>query len=162
MAQSNSKSPVPQQGAAQGRQALDKQYLLVDASVLPEVFLRVLQAKELLASGEAKNVSRATKMVDVSRSAFYKYKDSVYRADMGRETVTLTAKLLDETGALQALLAAVSQAGAGVVTINQGMPEHGAAMVAVTVRTDGMHMGLEELCNNLMQQRTVVEIRRSK
>ncbi|MDL2324798.1 ACT domain-containing protein [Ruminococcaceae bacterium OttesenSCG-928-A16] len=140
----------------------EEKYLLVAASVLPDVFLRVLRAKELLASGEAKNVSRATKMVDVSRSAFYKYKDSVFRADTGRDVFTLTAALLDETGALQNLLAAISGAGAGVVTINQNMPENGAAVVAVTVRTQGMEMDIDTLCEELKKQRTVVDIKRSK
>ena len=139
----------------------EKKYLLVETSVLPEVFSRVLRAKELLASGEAKNVSQATRLVDVSRSAFYKYKDSVFRASNSSETITLTATLLDETGALQALLAGISHVGASVLTINQSLPENGAAMVAVTVRTEGMGMGLEELCSSLKQQKTVVDIRRN-
>lgn len=140
----------------------EKKYLLVEAGILPDVFLRVLRAKELLASGEAKNVSRATKMADVSRSAYYKYKDSVFRADTGRDIITLTTQLLDETGALQNLLAGISNAGAGVVTINQSMPENGAAQVAVTVRTSGMQMDVDELCEMLKEQRTVVDIKRSK
>lgn len=139
-----------------------KQYYLVEAAVLPEVFVRVLKAKELLASGEAKNVSRATRMADVSRSAFYKYKDSVFRADSERDVVTLKATLLDETGALQMLLAGISQAGAGVVTINQSMPENGTAVVAVTMRSSGMQLSLEQLRAALLQQRTVVEIKWSK
>jgi len=139
-----------------------KSYLLVDADVLPEVFLRVLRAKELLASGEAKNISRATRMADVSRSAFYKYKDCVFRSEAGKQMATLNATLLDETGTLQALLAAVSAAGAGVVTINQSMPENGTARVAVTVRTDGMQMPLDELCDTLKKQKTVVDIKQSK
>lgn len=139
-----------------------KEYLLVEADVLPEVYLRVLKAKELLASGEAKNVSRATKMVDVSRSAFYKYKDSVFRANASQDIVTVTARILDETGALQALLAGISSAGAGVVTINQGMPENGTATVAVTMNTEGMQYGLDDLCEQIKRQRTVVDVRRSK
>lgn len=139
-----------------------KEYLLVETAVLPEVFLRVLKAKELLAGGEAKNVSQATRMADVSRSAFYKYKDSVFRSTAGQEVVTLTTVLLDETGALQSLLAGISAAGAGVVTINQSMPENGAASVAVTVSTQGMQASLDELCEQLKKQRTVVDIRRSK
>ncbi|MDL2293080.1 ACT domain-containing protein [Ruminococcaceae bacterium OttesenSCG-928-D13] len=138
-----------------------RKYLLVDIKVLPEVFLRVLRAKELLASGEAKNVSRATKMADVSRSAYYKYKDSVFHADNEREAVTITATLLDETGALQELLASISKVGGNVVTINQSMPENGAANVAVTIRTEGMRISLEELCDKLAKQRTVVEVRQS-
>ena len=56
---------------------LEKRFLLVDAAVLPEVFLRVLEAKELLASRRARNISSAVKMAGLSRSAFYKYKDCV-------------------------------------------------------------------------------------
>ena len=140
----------------------EKRYLLVATDILPDVFLRVLRAKELLASGEAKNVSKATQMADVSRSAFYKYKDSVHRADIGRTAVTLTASLRDETGALQALLAGISAAGGSVVTINQSMPENGAAAVAVTVRTEGMAMDIDELCDEIKKQRTGVDIKRSK
>lgn len=141
---------------------MEKKYLLVESSVLPDVFMRVLRAKELLASGEAKNVSRAAHMAGVSRSAFYKYRDSVFRADTGQDVITLTANLRDETGSLQNLLAAISAAGAGVVTINQSMPENGSAQVAVTVRTSGMQMDVDTLCEELKTQRTVIDIRRSK
>ncbi len=136
-----------------------KKYLLVEASVLPQVFLRVLKAKELLAGEGAKNVSQAVRLAGISRSAYYKYRDSVFRANTGEGIVTLTTSLLDETGALQALLAGISAAGAGVVTINQSVPEDGAATATVTVRTDGMRMTLDELCASLKKQRTVVDIR---
>lgn len=68
----------------------------------------MLRAKELLASGAAKNVSAAAKMVDLSRSAFYKYKDSVFDFENTKSIVTVKAVLLDETGALQALLSELS------------------------------------------------------
>ena len=139
-----------------------RKYLLVEASVLPEVFLRVLKAKQLLASGEAKNVSKATRMADVSRSAYYKYKDSVFYADSNKQVATINTVLKDETGALQSLLAAVSSAGAGVVTINQSAPENGAAQVAVVVRTEGMHQSLDDLAELLKRQKTVVDVRLSK
>lgn len=137
-----------------------KQYTLVEMSILPDVFKKVLRAKELLASGEAKNVSTATRMADVSRSAFYKYKDNVFYADSTRGLITLKAILKDETGALQALLAGISQVGGSVATINQFAPENGAAQVTVTVRTEGMQMTPDELCAELQKQRTIVEIRR--
>ena len=136
----------------------EKQYLLVEADILPDVYLRVLRAKELLAAGRAKNVSQAAKMADVSRSAFYKYKDSVFRSTTARETITVTAKLLDETGALQRLLAAMSGAGADVVTINQSIPENGTAMVAVTLRTGALLVPEEDLIASLAQQPTVVSV----
>jgi len=138
---------------------LEKRFLLVDAQALPEVFLRVLRAKELLASGAARNISAAARSVGISRSAFYKYKDSVFDSANSREVVTVMATLLDETGALQSLLAGISAAGASIVTINQATPENGAAQVAVTIRTGTMQMTVEELTEKLSRQRTVVEVR---
>ena len=138
---------------------MEKRFLLVAADALPEVFLRVLKAKELLASGAARNISAATRAVGISRSAYYKYKDSIFDSENSREVVTVMATLLDETGALQNLLACISAAGASIVTINQSTPENGAAQVAVTIRTDTMQMSADELVEKLRRQRTVVEAR---
>lgn len=139
---------------------LERRFLLVDVSVLPEVFLKVLKAKELLAAGSAKNVSAATKLAGLSRSAFYKYKDCIFDAENSKEVLTVNATLLDETGALQSLLAGISAAGASIVTINQATPENGAAQVAVSIRTGGMLGTLEDMLAQLKKQRTVVDIRR--
>ncbi len=139
---------------------MEKRYLLIEISVLPDVFLKVVKAKELLASGAARNVSAATKMADISRSAFYKYKDCIFDAENSKEVITVNATLLDETGALQTLLAGISAAGASIVTINQATPENGAAQVAVSIRTGNMQMTLEEMLALLKRQRTVVDVRR--
>lgn len=100
----------------------ERRFLLVDADVLPEVFVKVLQAKELLASGAVSNISAAAKQAGISRSAFYKYKDTVFDAETGRESITVVATLLDKTGALQGLLSGISAAGASIVTITQSRP----------------------------------------
>ena len=138
----------------------DRRFLLVDAEVLPDVFLKVLQAKELLASGAVTNISSAARRAGISRSAFYKYKDYVFDAESGRETLTVIATLLDKTGALQALLSGISSAGASIVTITQSRPENGAAQVEVTVRTGTMQMPVEEMLTRLSHQPCVVEIHR--
>lgn len=138
---------------------MGRRFLLVDSEVLPEVFLKVLRAKELLASGEARSVSAAVRAAELSRSAFYKYKDSVFDSENSREIHTVVVTLLDETGALQALLAAISAAGASIVTINQATPENGAAQVAVTIRTETMQLSMDALAERLRRQRTVVDVR---
>ena len=122
---------------------MERRFYLVDAQVLPEVFLKVV---------------RATRAVDLSRSAFYKYKDCIFDSENGREVITVMATLRDETGALQSLLAGISAAGASIVTINQSTPENGAALVAVTIRTDTMQMTPEELTEKLSRQRMVVGV----
>ena len=79
--------------------------------------------------------------------------------DYVRDVVTGMSMLRDETGALQSLLAGISAAGASIVTINQSTPENGAALVAVTIRTDTMQMSPEELTEKLSRQRMVVSVR---
>ena len=139
---------------------MEKKFLIIDQAILPEVFSKVLRAKELLASGAAKNVSAAAKMVDLSRSAFYKYKDSVFDFENAKAIVTVKAVLLDETGALQNLLSELSDSGASIVTINQSAPENGTAVVSVTLRTDAMPMPIDDVLLSIQNQRTVVSIRR--
>ena len=138
---------------------MERRFYLVDAQVLPEVFLKVIRAKELLASGQARNISAATRTVGLSRSAFYKYKDCIFDSENGRELISVMATLRDETGALQSLLAGISSAGASIVTINQATPENGTAQVAVTIRTDTMQMTPDELAAMLGRQSTVVGVR---
>ena len=138
---------------------MKRHFLMVDAAVLPEVFLKVPKAKEMLASGEARNISAATRTVELSRSAFYKYKDCIFDARGAQQIITVIATLLDETGSLQALLGGISAAGGSIVTINQSTPENGAAKVEVSVRTDTMYMTVEEMLAELNRQRTVVEVR---
>ena len=140
---------------------MERRFYLVDAQVLPEVFLKVVRAKELLASGQARNISAATRAVGLSRSAYYKYKDCIFDSENGRELITVMATLRDQTGALQSLLAGISSAGASIVTINQATPENGTAQVAVTVRTDTMQMSPDELAAMLSRQSTVVGVRLS-
>lgn len=138
----------------------DHRFLLVDMNILPEVFQKVLEAKELLASGQVSNISAAARQAGISRSAFYKYKDCVFDAETGRETITVIATLLDKTGALQTLLAGISAAGASILTITQSRPENGTAQVEVTVRTATMQMGVEAMLTKLSHQPNVVEVHR--
>ena len=137
-----------------------RRFLLVDSEVLPAVFVKVLEAKELLASGAVASISAAAKQSGISRSAFYKYKDCVFDAENGRESITVIATLRDRTGALQELLSGISAAGASIVTITQSRPENGTAQVEVTVRTGTMQMTVEEMLGRLARQPYVVEVHR--
>ena len=86
-------------------------YYIVEASALPEVFLKVAEAKRLLATGEASTVNEAAKMTDISRSAFYKYREAVqpFRNMNTKQIITFQFLLRDEPGALSAILAAFAQ-----------------------------------------------------
>lgn len=122
-------------------------YLIVDSEALPEVFLKVLDAKRLLSTGRARSVNEASRLAGISRSAFYKYKGRVRPYDDGSagRLVTFSAMLRDEAGVLSALTALLYQNGANILTINQNIPVEGIAPVSVTARMDGLRMPIEGL-----------------
>ncbi|MBR1762621.1 MAG: ACT domain-containing protein [Eubacterium sp.] len=110
-------------------------YYLVDSSILPEVYTKVIKAKKLLISGEARSVSEAVKIAGISRSAYYKYKDCIleYNAE-GEETLTINAKLEDNAGVLSSLMSELYLYGANILSVNQSAPIDSVANVSITVR----------------------------
>lgn len=122
-------------------------YLLVEAGVLPEVFVKVTQVQELLETGEVKTVADAVERIGISRSAYYKYKDSVrpFRDMKQGGIVTFNALLRDKKGILSSLLAIFADTGANILTINQSIPTNGAALVTISATTENMPVGVDEL-----------------
>ncbi len=142
-------------------QGEEESFILIDKRVVPETYLKVLEAKRLLLKGKAKNSSEACKMAGLSRSAFYKYKDCVHNyEDKGsRRIITLYLSLSDEPGVLSSVLSCLSQAGANVVTVNQNIPAQGVAAVTVSVRIHQKNKA-DELTESLSQLEGVIEARR--
>lgn len=135
-------------------------YLLVETQALPEVFERVMQAKELLNTGEAKNSTAAAKRVGLSRSAFYKYKDKVFKPNSGSQhLVTFSLTLKDETGILSKIISTIAGSGANILTINQSIPIDGVAPVTISVRTDDNKDKLEELMVAIKSIPGVIKLR---
>jgi chorismate mutase len=134
-------------------------YYIVEASALPEVFLKVAEAKRLLATGQASTVNEATKMTDISRSAFYKYRDAVQpfqRANVSR-IITFQFVLQDEPGVLSAMLATYAQEKANILTINSITPSNGCAIVTVSVETSETSASLDELLNIFLNTPCVIK-----
>ena len=126
-------------------------YLIVHKSILPEYFETVLKAKHLLEEGKAKNVMQATKMVGISRSTYYKYKDYILepiRISDGRKAV-ISMLLSHETGILSHMLSKISEAGASILTITQSLPVHGNASVTITLDISGMPSTITSLLNEI-------------
>lgn len=128
-----------------------KKYYLVEGSALPEVFIRVTQARELLDTGRAQTVAEAAAMAGISRSAYYKYRDTVLPfRDLGRgRIVTFQLLLHDVTGALSDVLAVFSRSGANILTINQSIPTGGTAPVTVAADTAGLSISTEALLEKI-------------
>ena len=139
--------------------ASDPKYYIVEASALPEIFLKVAEAKRLLSTGEATTVNEATRMTDISRSAFYKYRDSVlpFQNMMTGRIITFQLLLHDEQGILQGILGLFSQANANIITIKSIVPTNGCAVVTISAETMDLHIELEELLHQLRANKGVIK-----
>lgn len=134
-------------------------YFIVEAAALPDVFLKVAEAKRLIATGQASTVNEATKMTGISRSAFYKYRDSVQpfqKMNVSR-VITFQFVLHDEPGVLSAILLTYAQQGANILTINSITPSNGCALVTISAETTEMNVSLDELLRLLTATAGVIK-----
>lgn len=131
----------------------DSVYFLVGRDALPQVFTKVVQAKEYLRTGQAASTTEATKLAGISRSVFYKYKDAVYpyHGETQRQIVTVQVLLYDRPGVLLAVIAAFYNAGANLLTVNQNIPVNGTALVSISAQTDGLERSMEAVLQQLEQ-----------
>jgi len=134
-------------------------YYIVEASALPEVFLKVAEAKRLLSTGEASTVNEATRMTDISRSAFYKYRDAVlpFQNMMTGRIITFQLLLHDEPGQLAEILNVFTEANANIITINSIVPNNGTAVVTISAETMDLTISLEQMLHQLSDSRGVVK-----
>ena len=134
-------------------------YYIVEATALPEVCLKVAEAKRLLSTGEASTVNEATKMTDISRSAFYKYRDAVmpFRNMMTGRIITIQLLIHDEVGLLSSILDIFAKAHANILTINSIVPTNGTAVVTISAETMDLVIPLEELMKSLYECPGVVK-----
>ena len=110
-------------------------FFVLRAKAVPEVLLRVVEAKRLLDSGKVESVQEATEMVQISRSSFYKYKDDIfpYHENAKGKTVNMVIQLDDEPGLLSIVLKTVAEFHANILTIHQSIPINGIASLTLSV-----------------------------
>nr|WP_275983930.1 ACT domain-containing protein [Paenibacillus hamazuiensis] len=138
----------------ESKETQQERYYLVREDMLPEALLKTIQAKELLARGEVKTIHEAVDKVDLSRSAFYKYKDGVFPLNrLERERiVTISMDLEHRAGILSRVLAMIAGLEGNVLTIHQTIPLQGMANVVISVDTSMMGEQLAVLLEKLRDQ----------
>lgn len=110
-------------------------YFVLKKKAVPEVLLKVVEAKRLLDSGKVESVQEATEQVGISRSSFYKYKDDIFpfhENEKGR-TVTLVIQVDDEPGLLSVVSKSIADCHANILTIHQSIPVNGIATLTLSV-----------------------------
>lgn len=111
-------------------------FYVVRKKAVPEILLKVMEAKRLLDAEKVSTVQEAVDTVDISRSSFYKYKDDIFSFHdntQGR-TITLTFQMDDEPGLLSELLKIVAEYKANILTIHQSIPINGIASLSISIQ----------------------------
>ncbi len=110
-------------------------YFVLKQKAVPEVLLKVVEAKRLLESGKVTSVLDATEAVGISRSSFYKYKDDIFpfHENAKGKTITMVIQLEDEPGLLSLVLKIIAGFHANILTIHQSIPVNGMASLTLSV-----------------------------
>lgn len=137
----------------------DKFYL-VQEDILPEAIKKTIKVKEILKLGEAKTINEAVERMDLSRSAYYKYKDYVfpfYEIAQGK-IVSITVSMSNVPGMLSSILRAIAESSGSILTINQDIPLQGIANVTIAFETKDLSTTLEECLDNIRSIRGIFKV----
>lgn len=137
----------------------DKFYL-VQEDILPEAIKKTIKVKEILKLGEAKTINEAVERMDLSRSAYYKYKDYVfpfYEIAQGK-IVSITVSMSNDPGMLSSILRAIVDSNGSILTINQDIPLQGIANVTIAFETKDLSTSLEECLDNIRSIRGILKV----
>ena len=113
----------------------ESNYYIIKRKAVPEVLLKVIEAKRLLDSGKKESVQEATEAVRISRSSFYKYKDDIYpyHEKSNGKTVNMVIQMDDEPGLLSTVSKTIADCKANILTIHQSVPINGVAALTLSV-----------------------------
>lgn len=136
------------------------QFYLVKKEMLTESMLKTIEVKMLLEQGKAKTVNEAIKKVGISRSAYYKYRDSIFpfHTMVKEKMITLSILLEDRTGTLSELLQIIARSNGNVLTINQTIPLQGKANISLTIDTSPMKCDIHELIQQIRELDAVKKV----
>jgi chorismate mutase len=126
-------------------------YFVLREKAVPEVLLKVVEAKRLLDSEKAESVQEATEAVGISRSSFYKYKDDIfpYHENAKGKTITMVIQLDDEPGILSVVLKTIADFHANILTIHQSIPVNGIASLTLSIDVFPATGDVEDMKNSI-------------
>lgn len=136
-------------------------YFVVKEQAVPEVLLKVVEAKKLLDTGRVHTVNEAADRVGISRSSFYKYKDDIFQFHENSKgtTITLTFQMEDEPGLLSDVLKIIADFGANILTIHQSIPINGVASLSLSVQALPTTGNVSEMLEAMGRQKGVKNVK---
>lgn len=139
----------------------ESRFFMIKDKSLPEVFHKVLTAKEMIYTGKAKDISEATKAVGISRSTYYKYKDDIFpmSQEVNSKKATLVVSLIHGSGNLSKVVDCIVFNKGNLMTINQDIPINGIANVTITLETLKLRKDIDQLANIIAALPNVVDVK---
>lgn len=136
-------------------------YFVVKQKAVPEVLLKVVEAKRLLESEKVLTIQEAVDAVGISRSSFYKYKDDIFQFHDNSQgkTFTLTFQMDDEPGLLSDVLKIIAEYKANILTIHQSIPINGIASLSISVQVLQTTGDISSMIEHLEDQKGVHHVK---
>ena len=140
---------------------MGNRYYVVKEQAVPEVLLKVVEAKKLLDSGKVSSINEATDQVGISRSSFYKYKEDIFEFHEHSKgtTITLTFQMQDEPGLLSDVLKIIAEFGANILTIHQSIPVGNVATLSLSVQVLPTTGDVSEMIEIMEKQKGVRNVK---
>ena len=132
-------------------------YFVLKEKAVPEVLLKVVEAKRMLDSGKLTSVQEATERVGISRSSFYKYKDDIFpfHETTKGKTITMVIQLEDEPGLLSVVLKIIAEFHANILTIHQSIPINGIASLTLSADVLPQTGDVDEMVERIEEQKGI-------
>lgn len=140
---------------------MSEKFFIVNSKVLPDVFQKVIQVKELIYTEEVKDISEGVKEVGISRSAYYKYKDNVFSMseNMKGQKATIALLIAHESGTLSKILDKIAENKGNIMTINQDIPINNAANVTITFDISKMEVDMKNILEEIKIIDNVIKVK---
>lgn len=137
-----------------------EKYLIINTKILPRVFEKVVEAKELLRTGQYKDITEVVKAVGISRSSYYKYKDYVFEVSEATnvQKATIGFLLTHKAGTLSKIIDRIASINGNILTINQDIPVNNTASVRITFDISDLTVDLTEFLDEVKSMDNVVEV----
>ncbi|GAY72500.1 ACT domain-containing protein [Lentilactobacillus kosonis] len=128
-----------------------EKYYIVDSSILPTSFEKVVKARKLLETGKVNQISEAVKAVGISRGTYYKYKDLIFLPGevLSSSKAVISLLLEDQPGNLSNVLTTISNYQVNILTINQNIPIHGVANLVLSLDITNLSSTINDMLNHV-------------
>ncbi|WP_315117085.1 ACT domain-containing protein [uncultured Clostridium sp.] len=139
---------------------MNDRFLMIHTSVLPDIFEKVIEVKELMKTGKVREITEAVKVVGISRSTYYKYKDFVFTVtgNMNNHKVIIALTLDHEPGTLSRILDNIAYYKGNILTINQEIPINNTANVNITFDISNLKIEFNKLLDEIKNMDHVIKL----